>query len=92
PHGVRPVAVKGIETFKREKRDLIIIDTSGRHIQEKALFEEMRQLREATKPDLVIFVMDSSTGRAAFQQAQAFKQSVDVGVVIVTKMDGHWST
>ncbi|GKB90030.1 signal recognition particle 54 kDa protein 2 [Tanacetum coccineum] len=83
------VAVEGIEKFKRENRDLIIIDTSGRHVQEKALFEEMRQLREAMKPDLVIYVMDSSIGRAAFQQAQAFKQSVDVGAVIVTKMDGH---
>ena len=41
------------------------------------------------KPDLVIFVMDSSIGQAAFDQAQAFKQSVAVGAVIVTKMDGH---
>ncbi|RRT82172.1 hypothetical protein B296_00020603 [Ensete ventricosum] len=42
-----------------------------------------------TKPDLIIFVMDSSIGQAAFDQAQAFKQSVAVGAVIVTKMDGH---
>jgi signal recognition particle GTPase len=41
------------------------------------------------KPHLVIFVMDSSIGQAAFDQAQAFKQSVSVGAVIVTKMDGH---
>ena len=41
------------------------------------------------KPDLVIFVMDSSIGQAAFDQAQAFKQSVAVGAVIVSKMDGH---
>jgi signal recognition particle subunit SRP54 len=41
------------------------------------------------KPDLVIFVMDSSIGQAAFDQAQAFKQSVSVGAVIITKMDGH---
>jgi hypothetical protein len=33
--------------------------------------------------------MDSSIGQAAFDQAQAFKQSVSVGAVIVTKMDGH---
>ena len=41
------------------------------------------------KPDLVVFVMDSSIGQAAFNQAQAFKQIVEVGAVIVTKMDGH---
>jgi signal recognition particle subunit SRP54 len=41
------------------------------------------------KPDLVIFVMDGSIGQAAFDQAQAFKQSASVGAVIVTKLDGH---
>jgi hypothetical protein len=41
------------------------------------------------KPDLVIFVMDGSIGQAAYDQAQAFKQSAAVGAVIVTKMDGH---
>ncbi|PHT47575.1 Signal recognition particle 54 kDa protein 2 [Capsicum baccatum] len=83
------IAVDGVETFKKENCDLIIVDTSGRHRQEAALFEEMRQVSEATKPDLVIFVMDSSIGQAAFDQAQAFRQSVAVGAVIVTKMDGH---
>ncbi|KAK1269570.1 hypothetical protein QJS04_geneDACA017670 [Acorus gramineus] len=83
------IALEGVERFKEENCDLIIVDTSGRHKQEAALFEEMRQVYEATKPDLVIFVMDSSIGQAAFNQAQAFKQSVSVGAVIVTKMDGH---
>uniref|UniRef100_A0A1S4AM75 Signal recognition particle 54 kDa protein 1-like n=1 Tax=Nicotiana tabacum TaxID=4097 RepID=A0A1S4AM75_TOBAC len=83
------IAVDGVETFKKENCDLIIVDTSGRHKQEAALFEEMRQVSEATKPDLVIFVMDSSIGQAAFDQAQAFRQSVAVGAVIITKMDGH---
>ncbi|KAF8663861.1 hypothetical protein HU200_055196 [Digitaria exilis] len=83
------IAVEGVERFKKENCDLIIVDTSGRHKQEAALFEEMRQVSEATKPDLVIFVMDSSIGQAAFDQAQAFKQSVSVGAVIITKMDGH---
>jgi signal recognition particle subunit SRP54 len=83
------IAVEGVDRFKKEKCDLIIVDTSGRHKQEAALFEEMRQVSEATKPDLVIFVMDSSIGQAAFDQAQAFKQSASVGAVIVTKMDGH---
>ncbi|XP_056167415.1 signal recognition particle subunit SRP54 2-like [Syzygium oleosum] len=83
------IAVEGVETFKKENCDLIIVDTSGRHKQEAALFEEMLQVSEATKPDFIVFVMDSSIGQAAFDQAQAFKQSVPVGAVIVTKMDGH---
>ena len=33
--------------------------------------------------------MDSSIGQAVAEQASAFRMSVDVGSVIVTKMDGH---
>ncbi|KAK3224683.1 hypothetical protein Dsin_004545 [Dipteronia sinensis] len=84
------IAVEGVERFKKENCDLIIVDISGRHKQDASLFEEMRQVAEATKPDLVIFVMDSSIGQAAaFDQARAFKQIVSVGAVILTKMDGH---
>ncbi|KAF6175892.1 hypothetical protein GIB67_003380 [Kingdonia uniflora] len=68
---------------------IAVEDTSGRRKQEASLFEEMRQVSEATKSDLVIFVMNSSIGQAAFDQAQAFKQSVSVGTAIITKMDGH---
>lgn len=42
------IAVEGVDRFKKENRDLIIVDTSGRHKQEAALFEEMRQVSEAT--------------------------------------------
>jgi signal recognition particle GTPase len=42
------IAVEGVDRFRKEKCDLIIVDTSGRHKQEAALFEEMRQVSEAT--------------------------------------------
>ena len=47
------------------------------------------QVAAAVSPDLVIFVMDGSIGQAAFDQAAAFRAAVDVGAVILTKMDGH---
>jgi len=83
------IAAHGVDRFKEEKRDLIIVDTSGRHKQEESLFEEMRQVAAAVQPDHVIFVMDGSIGQAAFDQAKAFHESVDVGQVILTKLDGH---
>lgn len=33
--------------------------------------------------------MDGSIGQAAFDQASAFKNTVPVGSVIITKLDGH---
>lgn len=83
------IADQGVERFKKEGRDLIIVDTSGRHKQEEALFEEMRQVAAAVQPDHVIFVMDGSIGQAAYDQAKAFHDSVDVGQVVLTKLDGH---
>ena len=68
---------------------MIIVDTSGRHKQQASLFEEMQQVAAAVEPDEVIFVMDGSIGQAVQEQAAAFRMSVDVGSVIVTKMDGH---
>lgn len=83
------IAEVGVNKFKEGGRDLIIVDTSGRHKQEEALFEEMRQVSSSVEPDLIIFVMDGSIGQAAFDQAKAFKDTVEVGSVIITKMDGH---
>ncbi|KAL6269548.1 hypothetical protein ACE6H2_026459 [Prunus campanulata] len=47
------IAVEGVETFSKENCDLMIVDTSGCHKQEAALFEEMCHVSEAT-----VFVLE----------------------------------
>eukprot|EP00002_Diphylleia_rotans_P029823 TRINITY_DN6090_c0_g2_i3.p1 TRINITY_DN6090_c0_g2~~TRINITY_DN6090_c0_g2_i3.p1 ORF type:complete len:386 (+),score=97.15 TRINITY_DN6090_c0_g2_i3:51-1208(+) len=86
-----PVAIakEGVDKLRASNFDIIIVDTSGRHKQETELFEEMKQVEAAVKPDDIIFVVDSSIGQAAYDQARAFHQSVSVGSIIITKMDGH---
>jgi len=83
------IAQDGVEKFKNENFEVIIVDTSGRHKQEESLFEEMLQVSNAVTPDNIIFVMDATIGQACEAQAKAFKEKVDVGSVIVTKLDGH---
>jgi signal recognition particle GTPase len=41
------VALEGVEKFKADKFEIIIVDTSGRHKQEVELFEEMKQISAA---------------------------------------------
>lgn len=41
------------------------------------------------QPDNIIFVMDATIGQACEAQARAFKEKVDIGSVIITKLDGH---
>ncbi|KAL0479200.1 signal recognition particle subunit SRP54 [Acrasis kona] len=83
------LAREGVKQFTDERFEIIIVDTSGRHKQEENLFEEMEQVSKAVNPNDVVFVMDSSIGQAAQDQAAAFKSRVSVGSVIVTKLDGH---
>ncbi|KAI7829236.1 SRP54-type protein [Kickxella alabastrina] len=83
------IALEGVGKFRKDRFDLIIVDTSGRHKQETELFLEMEQIAAAVKPDNTVFVMDGTIGQAADAQARAFKESVDIGSIIITKMDGH---
>jgi len=39
------------------------------------LFEEMEQVAQLTSPDDIVFVMDSSIGQAAHDQASTFKKN-----------------
>ncbi len=83
------IAAEGVEEFKKENIEIIIVDTSGRHKQEKDLFDEMKQVEKAVSPNEIIFVMDSSIGQQCYAQAEAFRSAVNVGSVIITKLDGH---
>ncbi|KAL1593872.1 Signal recognition particle [Paraconiothyrium brasiliense] len=85
-----PVAVarEGVDKFKKQRFEIIIVDTSGRHRQEKDLFDEMMQIQEAVQPDQTIMVLDSTIGQAAEAQSRAFKEAADFGAIILTKTDG----
>jgi signal recognition particle subunit SRP54 len=90
-HDVNPIqiAVQGVAQFKKDQYEIIIVDTSGRHKQENALFDEMSDLITTIKPNLSILVVDATQGQSVYDQALAFHQAIPVGCVIVTKLDGH---
>ncbi|EPS37693.1 hypothetical protein H072_8616 [Dactylellina haptotyla CBS 200.50] len=83
------VAKAGVDKFKKERFEIIIVDTSGRHRQEAELFAEMVQIQEAVQPDQTIMVLDASIGQQAEAQSKAFKESADFGAIVITKTDGN---
>lgn len=85
------VAAEGVAKFKKERFEIIIVDTSGRHRQEKDLFDEMSQIQTAIQPDQTIMVLDATIGQQAEAQSKAFKETADYGAIIITKTDGHAS-
>src|SRR5271157_1937395 len=82
------LATKGAKKFLDEKYELIIVDTAGRHKEEKDLMEEMQKIEHSLKPDETILVIDGSIGQQAYNQAKVFAETTNVGTVIVTKLDG----
>ena len=82
------IAMNGLEHFKEQNLDVIIIDTAGRHKEETGLLEEMREMHKVATPDLVLLVIDGTIGQQAFNQAKAFHETAPVGGIILTKLDG----
>jgi signal recognition particle subunit SRP54 len=80
------IAQKGLKTFS--DKDVVLIDTAGRHKDEKGLIEEMKMLEKAIKPDEVILVLDGTIGQQASVQAKAFHEATPIGSIFVTKLDG----
>jgi len=80
------IAQKGLKIFNSQ--DVVIIDTAGRHKEEKGLIEEMKMLEKAIKPDEIILVVDGTTGQQAAVQARAFHEATPIGSIFVTKLDG----
>ncbi|HEY4657331.1 MAG TPA: signal recognition particle receptor subunit alpha, partial [Candidatus Bathyarchaeia archaeon] len=82
------VAKHGLERFQKEKADLVIVDTAGRHRNEKDLMEEMKHIAGTVKPDEIVLAIDASIGQQAIVQARAFHEATPIGSILLTKMDG----
>ncbi|TRO45570.1 signal recognition particle protein [Candidatus Bathyarchaeota archaeon] len=88
PKNKDPVKVvsEGLKHFS--DKDLIIVDTAGRHKEERDLIKEMKALEQKIKPDEVVMVIDGTIGQQALIQAKTFHEATPIGAIFVTKLDG----
>ncbi len=82
------IALRGVTHFTKIGKNCVIVDTAGRHKEEKGLMEEMAQISSKVHPETTILVLDGTIGQAAYSQSQAFHEVVPLGGIIVTKLDG----
>ena len=80
------VAFDGLTQFG--DKDIVMIDTAGRHKEEQELIKEMKMLEKSLKPDEVMLVIDGTIGQQATVQAKAFHEATPIGSILVTKLDG----
>ena len=81
------IVKNGLKHFQKTNLDIILIDTAGRHKQEKDLLDEMKQINKTADPDLALLVIDGTIGQQCFVQAESFHKTVPVGGIIITKLD-----
>lgn len=77
----------GLKHFENYNLDIVLIDTAGRHKEEKELLDEMREIGKVADPDLALLVIDGTIGQQCYNQAESFHKTVPVGGIIITKLD-----
>lgn len=94
--GVDPAAVvyDAIKITKQNNADVLICDTAGRLHNKKYLMDELVKIKKVIDKELpdaseeVLMVLDATTGQNAISQVQAFKETVNITGLILTKLDG----
>ena len=82
------IAKQSFKYAEKNKHDVILIDTAGRlHINEE-LMEELKNIKEAVRPQEILLVVDAMTGQDAVTVADSFNGQLGVDGIILTKLDG----
>ena len=94
--GVDPASVvfDAIKITKERNADVLICDTAGRLHNKKYLMDELIKIKKVIDKELpdaskeVLMVLDATTGQNAISQVKAFKETVDITGLVLTKLDG----
>lgn len=94
--GADPASVvyDAIAKAKEEKADVLICDTAGRLHNKKYLMDELEKIKKVIDRELpnaskeTLLVLDATTGQNAIMQVKAFKETVDITGLVLTKLDG----
>ncbi|UNO39714.1 signal recognition particle protein [Streptomyces sp. MST-110588] len=82
------VAQDSIEYARAKQHDVVIVDTAGRLGIDQELMQQAADIRDAVKPDEVLFVVDAMIGQDAVNTAEAFRDGVGFDGVVLSKLDG----
>jgi signal recognition particle subunit SRP54 len=73
---------------KADRRDVLIVDTSGRLHVDQELMEELARIKKRVKPHDVLLVVDAMTGQDAVNVAEQFAETAQFDGVVLSKLDG----
>jgi signal recognition particle subunit SRP54 len=82
------VAEDSVGYARAKHHDVVIIDTAGRLGIDTEMMEQAAAIRDATRPDEILFVVDSMIGQDAVNTAESFREGVGFDGVVLSKLDG----
>lgn len=81
------VAFDAIAYAKAHGISVVLIDSAGRQETNKSLMEEIKKMVRVNKPDIKIFVGESTAGNALLNQVKEFNEALKLDGIILTKLD-----
>ena len=88
------VAYKSLQISKKERDDILIIDTAGRLQNKIHLMEELSKIVRVLKkqdlsiPNEILLVLDATVGQNSYSQITSFNKVAPLTGIIITKLDG----
>ncbi|XP_058774392.1 signal recognition particle subunit SRP54, chloroplastic-like [Vicia villosa] len=82
------IAKQGFEEAKMKKIDVVIVDTAGRLQIDRAMMDELKEVKQALNPTEVLLVVDAMTGQEAAALVTTFNLEIGITGAILTKLDG----
>ena len=82
------IATAALEKARSDRHRVLILDTAGRLQIDEDLMNELKRVREVTKPTETLLVVDAMIGQESVKVAEGFHEALGLTGVILTKLDG----
>jgi signal recognition particle subunit SRP54 len=82
------IARAALEHARKHYFDVLLVDTAGRLAIDEAMMQEIRALHGVLQPIETLFVVDAMQGQDAVNTARAFKETLPLTGIVLTKLDG----
>ena len=82
------IAQNALKEARSKNKNVIIIDTAGRLAVDEVMMQEVEYIKNAVKPQEILFVVDAMTGQDSVNTAKTFNERLDFTGVVLTKLDG----
>jgi len=82
------VSRRGVAEARARHHDIVVVDTAGRLGIDAEMMRQAVDIRDAVRPNEILFVIDAMIGQDAVSTSEAFRDGVGFSGVVLTKLDG----